>query len=113
MKSHDELSAHACEMIAGMHRRTNMFIGNPADPRAADLLDGMFWVAHSFWAAIESREHDLRVATNVVSQKHKCSCLSFLHTFRSKHPDIDELEVVNHVLRCWAEIDACLGINIE
>src|SRR5688572_10299120 len=113
MKSHDELSAHACEMIAGMHRRTNMFIGNPADPRAAYLLDGMFWVAHSFWAAIESREHDLSVATNVVTQKHKFSSLCLLQTLRNKHIDTDELELVNHVMRCSAKIDECLGINIE
>lgn len=113
MKLDADLCKYASEMIAALHRRPEMFIGDLADERAATILDGMLWMAHSFWAAIESREQDLNAARDLVRRKYKCSGLPFAEFFRSNHAHVDEVAAVAYVLQCWSEIDAQLGIELE
>ena len=90
-----------------------MYIGSTTRPGAADMFDGMIWIAHWFWATVQSRESEFRQITAKVRDSHRCSCQGFPDAFRRDNPDSDDETVFEHVRRCWAEIDALLGIDIS
>ncbi len=110
MKTVDEVLAEASATIAHMHNRTGMYVGSNG---AADTLDGMFWLAHWFWAMIQGREAEFRDLHSTIRKRHKCDCLGFPAGFRHLNPDADEETAFRFVLECWREIDSQLGIDIS
>ncbi len=73
MKMAEEILAEASTTIAHIHNRTAMYVGPPAEPGRANTLDGMFWLAHWFWASIQGRETEFRNLLSAVRQRHNPS----------------------------------------
>lgn len=113
MKTPEQILAEASRTIANMHIRPTIYVGSTSRPHAADTFDGMMWIAHWFWASIQSRERELRDARSAVSEAHNCSCQGFPDAYRRQHPNSDEESVFEHVRQCWAEIAAILEIDIS
>ena len=113
MKTSIQILAEANRTIAYMHNRPEMYIGSKSRVEAGELFDGMIWMAHKFWAFIQSKELEFREAVEKVRESHECGCLTFCGAFRFKNPEHDEESVFNHVQMCWAEVDAILGIDIS
>jgi len=110
VKTAEEILTEASTTIAHMHNRTGMYVGSHD---AADTLDGMFWLAHWFWAMIQGREAEFRDLHSAIRRRHKCDCLGFPDGFRHLNPDADEESTFHFVLACWREIDGELGIDIS
>lgn len=113
MKSAEEILAEANTTIAGIHNRPTMYVGSTSRPNAADIFDGIIWTAHWFWAVIQSRQRELYDIAASVREAHRCGCRGFSDAYRRQYPDSDELAVFEYVRKCWAEIDAKLGIDIS
>ena len=113
MKSIDEILAEANTTIAHMHRRPSMYIGSTKRANAGDIFDGMIWIAHWFWASVQSREKEFRDVVSAVRESYNCSCQGFPDAYRRHHPDTDEETLFEHVRKCWAEVDERLGIDIS
>lgn len=112
MKSAEQILTVSSKVIAHLHNRPSMYIGSVSRQNAADIFDGMIWIAHWFWATVQSRENEFLEVAAAVRESHKCSCQGFPDAFRRHSPDSDEETVFQHVRSCWAEIDARLGIDI-
>ncbi len=54
-----------------------MYIGSTKRANAGDIFDGMIWVAHWFWASVQSREKDFRDVVSAVRESYKCSGQDF------------------------------------
>jgi len=113
MKSVDQILVEANKTIAHMHHRPSMYIGSTSRPSAGDMFDGMIWITHWFWATIQSRENEFRQVVAAIRESHQCSCQGFPDAFRRHNPGSDDESVFEHVRKCWAEIDAKLGIDIS
>lgn len=110
MKTPEQILAEVSAMISHMHNRTGMYVGSHGK---ADSIDGMFWLAHSFWASIQGREAEFRDLHSAARKRHKCDCLGFPAGFRHLNPDADEETTYRFVLACWREIDGELGIDLS
>jgi hypothetical protein len=113
MRSSDEILCEVSSTIAHMHHRISMYIGSTEQPGAGNTLDGVFWMAHSFWALVQERDGEFRDTIEAVRQQHECSCQIFPDAYRRHNPDASEPEVCDFVIACWREIDATLGIDIS
>ena len=113
MKSSEQILAAAHGTIARMHNRPSMYIGSTSRQNSADIFDGMIWIAHWFWATIQSRENEFITIVATVRETHQCSSLGFPDAFRRHNPISDDELVFQHVRRCWTEIDAKLGIDVS
>ena len=111
MKTPEEILTEVSKTIAHMHKRPSMYIGSTSRPNAGEMFDSMNWLAHWFWATVQSREQDFREAVAAVRESHQCGCLGFADTYRRQHPNSDEESVFQHVRNCWAEISDRLGID--
>ena len=110
MKTAEEILTEAATTIAHMHNRTGMYVGSNG---AADTLDGMFWLAHWFWAMVQSREAEFQKLHSAIREHHRCDCLGFPDGFRRLNPDAGEKAAFRFVLACWRELDDKLGIDIS
>jgi hypothetical protein len=113
MKTIEQILAEANTTIAHMHLRPSMYIGSTSRPNAGEMFDGMIWVAHWFWATIQSREKEFREVADSVRQSRNCSNLGFSDAYRLQNPTLDDQDVFQHVRSCWEEIDKKLGIDIS
>ena len=113
MKSAHEILAEVTETIVRMHHRPQMYIGSTGSPRAAEIYDGMMWVAHWFWATAQNRERDLGNAKSAVITSRECGNIGFAASFRERNPNANEHSVFEYVRDCWSEIDTTLGIDIS
>lgn len=113
MKTPEQILAEASKTIAHIHNRPSMYIGSTTRANAADIFDGIMWIAHGFWATVQSREKEFRDVVDAVRELHECSCQGFPDAFRRHNPSSEEGLVFQHVRECWAEIDAKLGIDVS
>lgn len=113
VKTVDEILTEATTTIAHIHNRPSMYVGSESQAGAANTLDGMMWIAHWFWATIQSRQAEFRRVHDAVREIHKCSCQGFPDAFRRLNPDADEASALHFVRKCWAEIDSRLEIDIS
>ncbi|MCO6045519.1 hypothetical protein NG895_16530 [Aeoliella sp. ICT_H6.2] len=113
MKSAEQILAEANKTIAHMHNRPTMYISSASRANAGDIFDGMLWIAHWFWATIQSREGEFRRVLDSVRESHQCSSYGFPDGYRRDHPNSDDESAFHHVKKCWEEVDAELGIDIS
>lgn len=113
MKTPEQLLQEVSQMIASIHHRPTMYVGSKSSAGDANTLDAVMWMAHWFWATIQSREREFRDARDRIKENHDCSCQSFPDAFRRQNPDADELATFEHVLNCWAEVDHLLKIDVS
>jgi len=113
MKTSEQMLAEISTTIAHMHHRITMYVPSTNGPGAGDTIDGMFWIAHRFWASLQERGDEFRTAVRVVRRRHECGSQGFPDAFRENNPDALEEEVARAVMSYWVEIDAELGIDIS
>ncbi len=113
MNTVEQILAEAARTIARIHHRPLMYVGTHAQLGAANTLDAVMWMAHWFWATVQSREQEFRIALDAIHRKHHCRSEGFPDAFRRDHPQADESATFAHVLQCWAEVDHCLHIDIS
>ena len=109
----DEILNDAAVTIQRIHRRPSMYIGSEDFEYAAEMFDGMTWLAHHFWAMIQNRDSEFRDILSATRALHQCSSQGFADAFRRHNPNADPRSVFEYVRRCWAEIDAELGIDLR
>jgi hypothetical protein len=112
MKTIDDLAGEIESTIASIHRRTQMFIGSTDEPGASIALDGMLWLAYSFWASAKEREGELRRNLSSVRERYQCDGQGFPNAFRRLNPSSGEDAACQFVLQCWEEIAKEIGIEI-
>ena len=108
----EQLLEESITTIRGIHERPGMYAGTPSAPGAANVLDGMLWMAYMQWALICEKEKLLRSTTEAVRTKHRYGPMGFADGFRGQNLNVDECDVCNFVLACWAEIATELGIEL-
>lgn len=111
MKTGEQILAEASKTIAHIHNRPTMYVGSRSRTGDANAIDGVLWMAHWFWAMIQSREDEFREVVAKVREKHECSCQGFPDAFRRHNPRADESAAFEHVLQCWLEVDSYLRID--
>ena len=113
MKTPEQLFQEVSQTIASIHYHPTMYVGSKSSAGDANALDAIMWMAHCFWATIQSREREFRDARDRIRENHDCRCQSFRDAYRRQHPDTGELAAFEHVLKCWAEVDQLLEIDVS
>jgi hypothetical protein len=113
MKTPEQLLESVSQTIASIHRYPTMYVGSKSSPGYANALDTVMWMAHWFWATIQSRESDFCNARNRIRKQHGFSCETFSDGYRRLHPAAEESAAFAYALKCWAEVDQLLMIDIS
>jgi hypothetical protein len=113
MKTAEEIAATIAEIIADIHHRPSLYIGTTSEPRSAYFLEIYMGMLHNLWGLAQSRDGESAPDIREVQRKHCDGPRGFAHTFYERNPDKDERAACDHVLKCWAEIDSVLQIDIS
>ena len=112
MRSATEILEQLDKTIAHMHNRVTLYAGPLDAPSAADVIEGMFWQVHSWWAWIQQRDKDFQRVLATIHTQHKCGAMNFAGSYRRGHPNATEEEVSRFVLDAWKDVSVALGIDI-
>lgn len=113
MKTVEDILKHLADVIVGMHRRPQMYVGAMTDPGAANMLDMLLSYSYRSWAYIQERESELSDSQSAVGQRLEFGSRSFSGGYRLLYPNATESALFLLVLQAWTEVGERLGFELR
>ena len=108
MTSIEEVIEHLAYRIGLIYHHGASFYGG--DARGVDLVLQDY---HEVWAEIAGRFDEFRDVWWKVGEEDSCGANNFSGCYLAKHPDADNEEVTEYVVRQWRKVSDRLGVPIR